>query len=71
MATEKTASAGSITVAPGEPKIKMVKRHSEYQEPDVEANQAVSDENRFTGKNPYPAGTERHKNWEYLKQLGK
>jgi len=69
MTDKKAEAAGNLTV--GDAKVKMVKRHSEYQEPDVAANQLVTDENRFAGKNPYPPGTPQAQGWDYLKQLGK
>lgn len=63
--------AGSVTVAPGEAKIKMVQRHPGFIEPDVDAAQAETDENRFAGPNPYPPGSARAQGWEHLKNSQK
>jgi hypothetical protein len=50
--------------------IKMVKRHKEYQEPDPTAD-AFDGSGRFTGSNPYPAGTAKAQGWEILKKSEK
>jgi hypothetical protein len=68
---EKPAEKKAPSVDTGAGKVKMVQRHPEFQESDTEANQAESDANRFTGSNPYPAGSARAQGWAYLKQMTK
>jgi hypothetical protein len=50
--------------------VKMVHRHKEYQEPDPTAD-AFDGSGRFTGSNPYPAGTAKAQGWEILKKSEK
>lgn len=69
MADKANVSAGTVTVA--DTKIKMRMNPAGFQEPDVEAAQAASDENRFSGPNPFPAGTARAAGWDYLKKMSK
>lgn len=66
---KKPAAAPSVTV--GDAKIKMIQNPAGFIEPDMEAAQVATDENRFAGPNPYPKGTARFDAWEHLKAASK
>ena len=69
MAEGKSKSADTAP-AKGE-KVKMVKRHTEYQEVDVEASQAAADAPDYSGKNPHREGSAQWMSWENHKREAK
>jgi hypothetical protein len=46
----------------------MVRRHKAYQEPDVEASQALNDADYYAGENPEKPGSARWMAWENRKR---
>ena len=64
----KSSSAGESSASPRSSEVKMIKRHKEFQEADVEATQA-SAEPDYSGKNPFREKTAAWVGWENLKRM--
>lgn len=63
--------ADKASAASASAKVKMIKNPAGFVEPDMVAAQTETDENRFAGPNPFPAGSARAAAWDHLKHSQK